>query len=109
MVANKSVPKATEQARANATDPTVVARIRASPTLPSTTIDSPDSEQRLSRFQDERFFARNKFGTFEIPKDFLNMHQKAAATPKIVCQARAVRMDIDLPRFRARCQTLYHV
>ena len=25
---------------------------------------------------------------FEIPKEFLNMHQKAAATPKIVRQAR---------------------
>ena len=100
------MPKATEQARANATDPTVVARIRASPTLPSTMIDSPDSEPRLYRFQDERFFSLSKFGTFEIPKEFLNMHQKKAATPKIVRQARAVRMDIDLPRLRARCQTL---
>ena len=106
MVANKSVTKATEQARANATDPTVVARICASPTQPSTTIDSPDSNPRLHRFQDERFFALSKFGTFEIPKEFLNMHQKKAATPKIVRQAREVRMDIDLPRLRARCQTL---
>ena len=59
-------------------------------------IDSPDSEPRLYRFQDERFFALSKFGTFEIPKEFLNMHQKKAATPKIVRQARVVWISICL-------------
>ena len=96
MVANKSVTKATEQACAHATDLTVVARICASPTQPSTMIDSPDSEPRLYRFQDERFFALTKFGTFEIPKEFLNMHQKKAATPKNVRQARVVWISICL-------------
>ena len=96
MVANKSVTKATDQACAHATDPTVVARICASPTQPSTMIDSPDSEPRLYRFQDERFFSLSKFGTFEIPKEFLNMHQKKAATPKIVRQARVVWISICL-------------
>ena len=87
-MANKLVLKATAQARANATDLTVVARICASSTQPSTKIDSPDSKPRLHRLQDERFFSLSKFGTFEIPKEFLNMHQKAAATPKMVRQAR---------------------
>ena len=96
MVANKSVTNATEQACAHASDPTVVACICASPTQPSTMIDSPDSEPRLYRFQDERFFALSKFGTFEIPKEFLNMHQKKAATPKMVRQARVVWISICL-------------
>ena len=40
---------------------------------------------RLSQMQDHRVFARNKFGTFEVPKEFLNT---AAVTPKVVRQAR---------------------
>ena len=78
-------------------DPTVVVRICASPTQqPSTAIDSPDSKPRLPRIQEPRVFACNKFGTFEVPKEFLNMHQKAAVTPKIARQARAVCISICL-------------
>ena len=40
--------------------------------------------------QDHKVFARNKFGTFEVPKKFLNTHQNspAAVAPKAVRQAR---------------------
>ena len=41
-------------------------------------------------------FALDKFGTFEVPKEFLNLHQKAAVTTKIVCQVRAVCISICL-------------
>ena len=41
-------------------------------------------------------FALNKFGTFEVPKEFLNMHQKAAVTTKIVRQVRVVCIWICL-------------
>ena len=40
--------------------------------------------------QDHKVFARhNKFGTFEVPKEFLNTHEKASAAvaPKAVRQA----------------------
>ena len=52
-------------------------------------------------------FALNKFGTFEVPKEFLNMHQKAAVTTKIVRQARVV--CIDLPRLRALLEFSHRV
>eukprot|EP00964_Phaeocystis_antarctica_P133792 scaffold98023_cov84-Phaeocystis_antarctica.AAC.1 len=45
--------------------------------------------------QDHKVFARhNKFGTFEVPKEFLNTHEKAsaAAAPKAVRQARRACM-----------------
>ena len=45
--------------------------------------------------QDHKVFARhNKFGTFEVPKEFLNTHEKASAAvaPKAVRQARRACM-----------------
>ena len=45
--------------------------------------------------QDHKVFARhNKFGTFEVPKEFLNTHEKASVTvaPKAVRQARRACM-----------------
>ena len=45
--------------------------------------------------QDYKVFARhNKFGTFEVPKEFLNTHEKAsvAVAPKAVQQARRACM-----------------
>ena len=41
-------------------------------------------------------FALNKFGTFEVPKEFLNMHQKTAVTTKMVRQVRVVCISICL-------------
>ena len=40
---------------------------------------------RLSQMQDNRVFAVNKFGMFEVPKEFLNT---AAVTPEVVRRAR---------------------
>ena len=42
--------------------------------------------------QDHKVFARhNKFGTFEVPKEFLNTNNNASA-PKVVWQAREACM-----------------
>jgi hypothetical protein len=40
--------------------------------------------------QDHTVFARNTFGTFEVPKEFLNTNKNApaAVAPKAVRQAR---------------------
>ena len=45
--------------------------------------------------QDHKVFARHKkFGTFQVPKEFLNTHEKApaAVAPKAVRQARRACM-----------------
>ena len=43
----------------------------------------------LPRMQDHKVFARhNKWGTFQVPKAFLNTTAPAAVAPKVVRQAR---------------------
>ena len=45
----------------------------------------------LPRMQDHKVFARhNKWGTFQVPKAFLNTNAPAAVAPKAVRQARCV-------------------
>eukprot|EP00964_Phaeocystis_antarctica_P163560 scaffold139965_cov118-Phaeocystis_antarctica.AAC.2 len=62
--------------------------------------------------QDHKVFARhNKFGTFQVPKEFLNTHEKASAAVapiKAVRQARWACMCSLLDTLRGpHCQTLY--
>ena len=62
---------------------------------------------QVSAHNKDGVFALNKFGAFEVPKEFLNMHQKAAVTTKIVRQVRVV--CIDLLRLRALLEFLLRV
>ena len=113
-MAKKAVNKKTEQARPSvAFDPVTTLAPpypHLEPPPPASTVHSerPLLHQCISShlkhnmtgpaspsMQDQKVFARhNKFGTFEVPKEFLNTHEKAsvAVAPKAVQQARRACM-----------------
>ena len=110
MVAKKAVNKKTEQARPPVACDPVTTLAPPYPHLeppPASTahFERPLLHQCISfhlkhnmtgpaspSMQDHKVFARhNKFGTFEVPKEFLNTNNNAPA-PKVVWQAREACM-----------------